>query len=215
MKKIFSLFLLFLFCVLGCMPGESISTKPPQTVLRIGFCPTMQEEINHMTSDDYALEKVRYANSAQVIQALNAGEVHAALIGRKPYPNELFGEMTVRQLQAGVTLVTLQQRVVPYEELSNYSIHTFLSPEIVKRVLPDDSEIVYHTEADSTFTLDLESAVLVYWSQVTNDYQLLVPVDGQGNKIRAFRTPFLIFPGNSQKDFEGLIDDVLRSIGSE
>lgn len=212
MKKNIFPFILFLFCILGCAPNKAISTQSSQTLFRIGYCPTMQKEINRISSDDYALEKVRYATSVQVIQALNAGGLDAAIIGQKPYPNELVGEMTVRQVRDGLTLVASQQKVVPYTQLSEYLIHTYLSPAVAENSLPEGIKIIYHTGPDPAFTLDQKSALLIEWSQITSDYQLLIPVDGQGNKIPAFRTPFLIYSSISTQDMNRLIEDILRSL---
>jgi len=56
--------------------------------------------------------------------------------------------------------------------------------------------------------VDDSSAILLHWSEVPPSYQLLIPVDSQGNKVPEFRSPHFYFNDHPQIDHTPIITEL-------
>ena len=73
----------------GCKPGPSQASELMPTNIMIGYCPTMTPYAQELANNHQNLNVVQYPNSAAAMQALHAGKVHAILIGRAAWDNEI------------------------------------------------------------------------------------------------------------------------------
>ena len=213
MKKLKTLFWL-LALLPGLMVGCSANQKPDEgmddseepiiplkstatvqeEVIRVAYCPTMANELSLLEADGVFIEGVQYPSAVQAVQALQDGAADAALIGRKPYQAELAVGFNCVQLRDGFTLIAQEKKIIPYADLAAMTIYTELLEEEIEDVFPAATHIIHYSGYELPEISDNRSALLIRWDQVENPYNLLIPIDSQGNKIKDFRTPFLIFP---------------------
>ncbi len=190
---------------------EAVDTLEPTAVvsdhvIRVAYCPTMADELSRLNKEGVIIEGIQYPSAAHAVQAIGAGEVDAALIGRKPYTAEISGALAFAQLRDGVTLISAQKKMVPFSNLATLRIHTTLDLQNVDRFFPENTQIIHHTERISVDLLDQNSAVLIDWAELEGNYQLLIPVNEQGQKIPHFRTPFFVYPSSDAEKFQALIE---------
>lgn len=208
MKKLANLFVMFF--LISCTPAAiniaEITATPVH--FRLGYCPTMQGFLPDLFSQGLTFESVPYSSASNALQALIAGEVDAALIGRKPYAAEIDQSYVYKQLRNGVTLISNQQRLIPYADLATLSMHTTLDPENITGLFPDGMQIIHHSEPVTIDLLDQNSALLIDWKEVEGNYQLIIPVNEQGQKIRLFRTPFFVYASSETAKFQELISSI-------
>jgi hypothetical protein len=227
MKKwetLFSLGALALCLATGCVVNQESgligdgTTEPNNTpnltaastaqVISVGYCPTMAAELSILDADGVFIEGVQYPSAAQAVQALQDGAVDAVLIGRKPYATEISEGLVFIQMREGVTMINVQQRIIPYAELASLHVHTTLDLKDIDGLFPESTQIIHHTEPVSVVLLDHNSAVLMEWADVEGNYQLLIPVNEQGQKIPQFRTPFLVYDASNAENLQTLIANV-------
>jgi hypothetical protein len=200
--KNFSLVLLLIILITGCAVYKE-ETPFPLLSLQIGICPTMQEEIFELSEKYPSLEIIKYDSSAMAIHALQAKEIDVVLVGRKPFSQEISSDLEYHQLKPGATLVSQKQGFIKYEDLSKITVHTSLKPKEAEKMLPKGSHVVYFQGSEISYSEEV-LVVLKDWDQVGNDERLLTPVNYRGEKIRIFRTPFLIFLKNSTENLGNL-----------
>ena len=224
---VFLLIVCMLIILAGCatrqkpdISGGNITT-PANTIeptaivsdilIRVAYCPTMEDHLPLLNLEGFAIEAFPYPNAAQALQAIISREVDAALIGRKPYTAEMVWDFVVLQLRDGVTLINAQQRVIPYSDLVSVTIHTMLSIQEAQGLFPEGTRIIHHTAHTPADLLDQDSAVLMDWVQVEGNYQLLTPVNEQGQKIPHFRTPFYVYPASFAEKLQAVIEKIPAS----
>lgn len=208
LHKNFSIVLLVVLLITGCAKTGT-ATPSPQLNLRIGYCPTMQDEVIQISGKYSFVELIKYDSSAKAIQSLQAKEIDAVLVGRKPFSQEISSDLMFHQLKPGATLVSQKQGYILYEEISKITIHTSLAPEEADKMLPKGTHIIYYQDNDPPSTQGQNLLILKDWDQVENDDQLVIPVNGQGEKIRIFRTPFLLYPKSNGEKLESFLAAVL------
>jgi hypothetical protein len=192
-----------LLILIGCAAPAPAS--PASSVVRAGYCPTMREEVTRLSADFPALRPVRYPNAASAIQALHSGQVDIIIIGRKVHDHESPQDLATIQLQPGYTLITQTQRAVSMAVLAGMTVHTALPAPLARSLLPDGTSMVFHTKPAEALQAGLASAVLLEWELVEGWHALLIPLGEQGEKIRAFRTPFLVYPRALSGDLAALL----------
>lgn len=224
---VFLLIVCMLIILAGCAArqkldsGEEKITVPANTIeptaivsdilIRVAYCPTMEDELSLLYLEGFVVEVFPYPNAAHALRAIINREVDAALIGRKPYTAEMVWDFVVLQLRDGVTLINAQQRVIPYSDLVSVTIHTMLSIQEAQGLFPEGTRIIHHTELTPADLLDQDNAVLMDWTQVEGNYQLLTPVNEQGQKIPHFRTPFFVYPASFAEKLQAVIEKISAS----
>jgi hypothetical protein len=104
--------------------------------------------------------------------------------------------------------VSQNQGFIIYDDLSKISVHTSLAPEEAEKMLPNGTQVIYY----QTYEIPNSNEVLVIlknWDQVGNDERLLTPVNNRGEKIRIFRTPFVLFLKSNEEKLESFIAAIL------
>jgi hypothetical protein len=162
--------------------------------ISVGYCPAMAAELSLLKFEGAIIEGIEYLSAAHALQALQDGAVDTALIGRKPYQSELAAGFTYDQLRDGFTLVAQEKKIIPYANLVEMTIYKALIEEEIKDVFPAATHNIHFSESELLAILDNGSDVLIRWDQVEDNYNLWIPIDSQGNKIKDFRTPFFIYP---------------------
>lgn len=200
------LFLINVYAMVGCKLLDEQVISPTALPMTLGYCPTMKPYIQSLVDSTQNLSAVQFDNAAMAIQSLVSGEVQAALIGRMARHSEINEDIRLHRIEDGFTLIALNQAVIPYEALLDARIFTMEENKDAHALLPQDASITYYQNFDQMMSdLDRSSAVLLRWSEVPNSFQLLMPVDGQGNKIPEFRSPHFYFNNTLEFDFSEMI----------
>lgn len=146
-------------------------------------CPTMHGFAERLAPEATHLEA---ASTAEALRAVREGDAEFALVGRKALPGERDGLVSCALAQ-GVTLVTSDNtRMIAWESLSEWRIHTALPLERARDFFPVGTEIITEETREK---LAADEAVLITWDDFS-DEPLLIPMRGQDKDPR-FRTPFL------------------------
>ncbi len=215
-KKTKNLFIMGFFIVIivyafvGCKPLDEQATSPTATStalpVTLGFCPTMRPYVQRLIDSGHNFRTIQFDNSSQAIQALKSGLVQAALVGRTARQSEISEDIRLNRIEDGYTLIGQIQALLPYEELIDVRVFTLEESKDAAAILPPGTSITYYQNFDQMMSdLDRSSAVLLRWSEVPNSFQLLIPVDGQGNKIPEFRSPHVYFNSTLGFDFSEMI----------
>lgn len=213
MKHIYKLFLyliIFGFIFSGCRVEAEQKITPTSASIVIGYCPSMHPYIQKLLNNHNDIEAIQFENSAMAIQSLKSGTVHTILIGRIARENELNQDFQHSLLKDGVTLITKNQSVILYENLKHVNIFTPEEISEAQKILPMGTSITHIQGLEKTLSImDGTSAILLHWSEVpAASYQLLIPVDGQGNKIPDFRSPHLYYQPELKEDLSLIIDEI-------
>ena len=204
---IFTLSLLLIVFLSGCKTNNSESPIPTQEPIILGYCPTMSPYIQSLVESDLNLQTVQYENSVQAIEALKAGSVQAALIGRTARDYEIGEGIQLVRIEDGYTLITQTQAAIPYEMLPLVSILTLEENKDAAAILPPGTSITYYQDFDQMMVeMEGPSAVLLRWSELPANYQLLIPFDDQENKTPEFRSPHFYYDETLEKDFGKIIE---------
>lgn len=187
------------------VPSASMQPAAETPVVRLGYCPTMQDDVDEMTARYPSLQPLRFPNAASAIQAVHSGQADAILIGRKIHAHETPQNLAIHPLRPGYTLITETQRAVGLAELAGMTVHTALPASIAQPLLPAGTMLVTHPDLEEAMENGLASAVLISWEEVQPWHQLLIPVDAQGNKIAVFRAPFLVYQAGRSSELEYLL----------
>jgi hypothetical protein len=208
-KKIFILVLSFLIVgmLIACKPPSSEASNPTHEPIILGYCPTMTPYVESLVESGYPVNAVQFENSMRAIEALNAGAVQSALIGRTARDFEIGEGIGLVRIKDGYTLIAQTQGGIPYEALSLVRILTMEENRDAAEILPPGTAITYYQDFDQMLSeMDGNSAVILRWSELPPAYQLLIPFDGQGNKIPEFRSPHLYYAEGSELNFTQMID---------
>lgn len=182
----------------GIVAGFDFADQTGRLRKKIGYCPTMSVYASQLDAEGYEL--VLLPSSAVVLEKLSNQEIDLALIGRRAKSfekNSLWQELMI---DPGYTLISAQNQVISESDLKKYTIHTALNEETAKSLLPLETELVlYDTMFESveyglseTAGGNLKQAVLIAWEDYREDYNLLVPMQGEQKAIQ-FRTPILYY----------------------
>ena len=188
MKYIPSLMLITLLLSMGCT--SDTEHKESGDVVRIGFCPTMQDDAFAIaTSIEEDTQLFMYSSAAEVLQLLHQDVIDIAIVGRKAYRAESTGLYEL-QTKPGYTLIGVQRQDISYESLLTLEIHTATDSEVVRNLFPPSTEIIFHESYTDALQEGMASGVvLIPWAKY-DDEPLVVPYQ-DGKKIYDFRTPFI------------------------
>jgi len=178
----------------ACQPKLETDLEVSISEISIGYCPTMAPYVQNLAETYTNLTLTRFDNSARALQALQAGQVQAVLIGRIAWQNELSESLRLVRLADGLTLIARQPGFIAYEDLSRLNILTTERESAAQSLLPDEAVVTYYSDFDQMMAdLDASAGVLLRWSQVTPVDSLLTPVYGTGNKMPSFRSPHFYY----------------------
>lgn len=212
MKHIYKpiLYLLIIgFVLSGCrVEAEQQATLTPASIV-IGYCPTMKPFISNLLENHNELNAIEFNNAAMALQALNSGTIQATVVGRVAHQNEIADGIQLIRVKDGYTLVTKNQSLILFEELKNINIFTLEEISEIQEILPQDTLIRQYQDAEQIFSdMTESSAILLRWSEVPTSYQLLIPVDMQGNKIPDFRSPHFYFHEDTHENLSSIITEL-------
>jgi hypothetical protein len=185
--------LLIIFIIINILNQNNKSNDLNQTQTQkivLGYCPTMYEYARNIQELNDNLELRLFESSLTAINQLKSGNLDIILIGRIAKLNELNNAYELR-LRQGMTLVSINKNFILEQDLINIPIHTALSREIVELYFPITNNIIFHDSLDYAIRNGIHQSVLIDWNDFNDDFELLIPVDAQMNKIEKFRLPIL------------------------
>ncbi|MFP4112625.1 MAG: hypothetical protein ACLFUO_06540 [Candidatus Woesearchaeota archaeon] len=166
--------------------------------IRLGYCPTMRLFAEDIALQNENIQLIHMGSSSKALNALHKGNIDVALIGRLAQDGEIdTHNMFEKRLSKGYTLISKEKRFIQKEELVGLTVHTYLSEDIAKQILPD-SDIMYHKEITHAKAQLGTYPVLISWDDYDNE-DLLVILSGSEKEIR-FRLPTLYSINNNLKD---------------
>ena len=170
--------------------------------ITLGFCPTMKVFVNEIINTRSNVSAINLGSAARVLYALSNNDINVGLVGRRAKKSEFSGYEQELNNKQGYTLVSAQKSFVREGDLKNLRVVTSIDKEIVETNFPQLQNVIFDNQLNDKLT---ESEVrLISWTEWNDDFNLLIPVDDFGNKMLAFRKPYL-FSKNKE-----LIEDVLR-----
>jgi hydroxymethylpyrimidine pyrophosphatase-like HAD family hydrolase len=181
--------LIFIVTIMG-MAWFWASSAPSY---RLGYCPTMEPYANVLKSAKVSL--IALDSSAQVLEKLKDNQIDVALIGRKAYPDEIEPETEEALKIDGYVLVGSSSRLISPEELGEIKVHTYLSPETVRGVLPENKNISYYQDSENIILRGGES-VMVAWNNYRGE-PIITPMKNSTEKDPRFRSPFFYYKNKS------------------
>lgn len=202
-KKIISAdLLLFPVSLMGCSNQNNSQNKSsklnqeqnkqPETsrvdkseFLKVSFCPTMREEAISLKNKNENIKLVQLGSASEVLRNLNSKTIDAGIIGRKAKKSEITEKIKGKRLhKVGYTLIGPRKQMIPESNLKNLQISTCLGKEI-KESFP---------ELNLDFVdCDYKNGRpwLISWDDFSDELELLIPVNENGEKIKIFRTAHL------------------------
>ncbi len=171
-----------------------LSTKPflieANQEIKLGYCPTMQgDAITLSEKENYEL--IRFGSASEVLSALNDNLIDKALIGRKAESNEISNDVKEKILESGYTFVSNNKRFIDYFQLSSLEIYTYLNPEKIEKLIPEDENINYiESKKEAIKKINEGKIVLISWEDWQDDFELIVVMKGN-DKVKDFRGVFL------------------------
>ena len=194
------LLVIFLYFVYFDNTIDNTANEYLNETLILGFCPTMKDEAINLQSKNSNIKLKQYPSTLNVLEDLNSGKIDIALVGRVAQSTELKEGFYEHRLDEGFTLITSKKSGILYNQLSNIRIHTYLKEEDIKTLFDDTQNIVYHESIEDAIKIGINEAVLIDWKDYKDEYELLVPIDENNNKIRGFRIPVLYSYKNTNLD---------------
>jgi len=184
----FFLIVMFAFSKIS-FTGEVFKTNK----LKLGYCPTMFEEALEI-SDEKGMELILFSSSAEILEALKNDEIDAGLIGRLAKKIEINEEIEEEILREGYTLVSKERSMILFSNLNFFKIHTYLTESVSHTLIPN-SEIIYYDTLDEAVLEGFKrnEPVLISWEDFDDKYELFIPLDEFGRKIKNFRIPVLYY----------------------
>lgn len=188
-----------------------LKAQNPQLV--VGYCPTMSIYASQLDAESYKF--VLLPSSAAVLEKLSNQEIDLALIGRRAKSfekNSLWQELMI---DPGYTLISTQTQIINELDLKEFTIHTALDARIAETLLPAGTEIIYYETAEEAIENGLlevveneersvlKKAALIAWEEYEQDYELLVPMQGEQKAIQ-FRTPILYYLEQQQSSAQDI-----------
>jgi hypothetical protein len=187
--------LVMILALLGaCNPKPEATGDQPLMEIKLGYCPTMQPHAQALAQAHQNVTLQQYENSGVALNALKAGQVQAVLIGRVAWQHEHTDDLRLVRLADGLTLIALHPGVIRFEDLPKIHILTHEAETAIQDLIPVRINVVYYEHFDEMrAAMEGSVAVLLRWSQVSLTDNLVIPVDGAGNKIAGFRSPHLYY----------------------
>ncbi len=180
-----SIFLIIKPSLTGKIVYQEISNEK----IKLGYCPTMQEDAEKLSEkENYQL--IKFGSASEVLNALNNNQINKALIGRKAKNYEISKEIKETTLKSGHTLVFKQKGFIESSQLSNLEIYTYLSEEQVKKLIPDNKNIIYLPKQQAISKIPEGKIVLISWEDWQDEFELIVIID-ENEKDKNFRGVFL------------------------
>ena len=161
--------------------------------IKIGFCPTMTKYAKKIVAEN-DFQPIPFSGAAEALYFLKGDQIDIALIGRKAGKKEFNG--FEKKLKDGYTLINQQRKqMIPKDFLPKIEIHTYLSPEIVRKKFPELKLIHFHKELSESLVGG--EIILIDWKDWRDNFFLLIPVENNHQKVEKYRTPFLYSKNNS------------------
>ena len=200
--------LIILFFLSACNPTSMQKEAPTQLPTLLGYCPTMEPIVTDLHNNHPNLMIVRYESASSALQALSAGSIDGVIVGRVARKNELSEGIILVRINDGFTLIAQQQAMIPFEDLANINVLTMAAEVEAEKLFPHGTNIKYFQDFNQMLTdLDQTSAILLHWSEVPEEYQLLIPIDGQGNKITQFRSGHFYYRESAADDLSSVLEE--------
>lgn len=202
-----ALLVIILALLSACTPKPEASDELPLVEITLGYCPTMQPHAQALAGAHHNITLQQYENSSIALEALKAGRIQAALIGRVAWPHEHTDDLRLVRLIDGLTLIAQQPGVIRFEDLPKIRILTHELEAAIQDLIPVRNNIIYYDDFNQMRSaFDGTVAVLLRWSQVGPSDNLLIPVDGYGNKIAVFRSPHFYFLASMEASLGPLLN---------
>ncbi|MFP4195985.1 MAG: hypothetical protein ACLFSN_04435, partial [Candidatus Woesearchaeota archaeon] len=155
-----------------------------------GHCPTINDLAEEIASKNEHVSLVHHESTAQALDELNKGSVDVVLVGRLAHQSEVNNGFEKR-LESGLTLVGTEKKLMRMSDVERSKVHTAVGEDLAREYLPNSKNIVFHDSTDSAIQKGSNDIVLIDWNDYTDDMELVIPVDMDGNKIERFRIPVL------------------------
>ena len=182
MKKTLLLLLAVMF-LCGCQTVHSLESDIQS--IRIGYCPTMQSYAENLIRQNVNTELISFRSADEVLRGMKNNLIDIALIGRKAKSEEIGGVAEKRIESPAYTLIAPEKQMIDYRGLGNFEIKTCLDENATLEKFPELNPVF----GDCRFA---DGGIwLISWDEFTDEMDLLIPVDENGNKIAKYRTPFL------------------------
>lgn len=182
--------ILIVLVVRPSLKSQVVLSENHDEPVMLGHCPTMSGIAQEVAAKNPHVSLVPYNFTAQALQSLNEGVVDAVLVGRLAEENEI-GKAFERQLRGGLTLIGKEKRLISIDELRRSRIHTYVTKEQAEGYIPNIEDAVFHDSLESAVKDGIDDIVLIQWSDFSDEFELIIPVDGNLNKIEMFRIPVL------------------------
>ncbi len=188
------LVLMILSLISSCNPQAEQNIEQALPEIRIGYCLTMDPHVKNLAEAHQKVIPVLYENSAAAMQALQAGNVQAIVIGRSAWEHEIVEDLRLLLMADGLTLIVQQPGFIYYEDLPRIRILTHEDPTAIQSLIPVQNNVIFYDDFEQMLAdMDASVAVLLRWSQVSPSDNLLIPVDPTGIKTPGFRSPHLYY----------------------
>lgn len=197
-KMLYGMGALVLVLIVLYLLNDPILDDATAESIRLGYCPTMRLFAEEIALQNENIQLIRMGSSSEALDALHKGTTDVALIGRLAQDGEIDTQnIFEKRLSEGYTLISPEKRFIQKEELVGLIVHTYLSEDVAKQVLPD-SDIIFHDEISLAMAQLLKHPVLISWDDY-DDEDLLVVMSGSEKEMR-FRLPTLYSTNDNLKD---------------
>jgi len=154
--------------------------------IKIGYCPTMKNfTLKFANLHNY--EAIEFSSAAQVLYLLKLNKLDMCIIGRQAKKSEFEG--FVKRIDNGYTLISNSKGMIENSRLSSLEIHTNISKNKIEKLFPELKNMKYHDNLNDA--LNKGNIQLISWDDWNDDFELLIPIDNQGNKNPKFRVPHI------------------------
>ncbi len=195
MKTINKRLTYFTFVAFFIIVVLAISNNPKEIqeinkTLILGYCPTMRYLAQNIANNNENIELMQFGLTVEALNELNKGNADFVLVGRIAKRNEIEDSFELR-LRSGLTLVSKEKSFIYYDALPNMEIHTAIDKEAVKQYLLESENIIFYNSTENAIKNGLNEIVLIDWSDYIDDFELVIPVDRNLDKIEKFRIPII------------------------
>lgn len=158
--------------------------------ITLGYCPTMFEFANKIKEQNDFVELIDFSSTAQALNYLNSNKVDIILVGRIAKKEEL-ENVHFLKLRSGLTLIGNTKRFVLSSDLDNKIIHTAINDNIVDEYFSNTDNFVFYENKIQALENGFDDIVLIDWNDYEDNFELVIPIDNNMNKIEKFRIPVL------------------------
>lgn len=166
-----------------------LSSRNNSNPVSLGFCPTMAGWADEL-SQSKQVELVLFESTVDAIAAMNQGRVDAVLVERVARKEELSNPHELR-LRDGFTIVSRERKLVLESQLREMEIHTAESSETITQYIPEAQNVVFHSSTETAISEGLDKSVFLNWNDYSDEMELIVVLDWQGQKVEKFRLPVI------------------------